>query len=152
MQRKWLTVSKNNPCVRCARFDWCALSADGKIVVCRRDDSGGIHKTDSSGADYWVYATDDALDIQTVVLPQLPDKEERTRAAPVDLDRVYRALLDRLTLSDHHLEQLRGRGLSDAAIKRRLYRTMPRNGRCAGTVMHADSMRRLRTAVRLRRY
>jgi hypothetical protein len=48
------TVSKKFPCEICGKSDWCFRSRDGEVHGCRRV-SDGIHKTDRSGADYWLY-------------------------------------------------------------------------------------------------
>ena len=47
------------------------------------------------------------------------------------MDRVYRALLDALPLAPSHRHALRQRGLVDAEILRRRYRTLPLQGRSA---------------------
>jgi hypothetical protein len=49
----------------------------------------------------------------------------------VTLDLVYRALLAALPLAASHRQALRKRGLADAEIVRRGYRTLPRQGRAA---------------------
>lgn len=51
------------------------------------------------------------------------------RAEPQTLDLVYRALLGALPLIPEHRRALRGRGLPDADIGRRLYRSLPQRGR-----------------------
>ena len=127
---QFLSVTKANPCPICGKPDWCALSEDGAFRLCRRVGSNGRRKTDSAGSDYWVYSTDDSIDIANVVLPQIPDADEEIpRASAADLDRVYRALLKGLSLSDEHTAQLKARGLSAAAIKRRGYRTLAKDQR-----------------------
>src|SRR5262249_48391116 len=50
---------------------------------------------------------------------------------PGGLDQVYRALLGALPLSPTHRQALRQRGLPDAEILRRGYRTFPLGGRAA---------------------
>jgi DNA primase len=52
-------------------------------------------------------------------------------AAPATLDRVYRVLLTALPLAPSHRQALRQRGLADAEMLRRQYRTFPLAGRAA---------------------
>lgn len=129
MQRLWATVSRQHPCPMCGRPDWCSISADGVWALCRRVDTGaGIHRTDKSGADYWLYRLDGQSPCRQLTReppsPSLPE-----RADPATLDRVYRALLAWLPLSATHRQALRQRGLSDREIVRRGYRTLPTHGR-----------------------
>ncbi len=63
---------------------------------------------------------------RTAPRPPVPGAE---RAGPDLLHRAYSALLAALPLSARHREALRGRGLSDQAIDRGEYRTLPRQGR-----------------------
>src|SRR5262249_10341255 len=51
------------------------------------------------------------------------------RADADTLDRIYSSLLSRLQLSESHRDGLRQRGLSDAEIDRRRYRSLPVHGR-----------------------
>jgi len=129
--RTWRHVSHRKPCPICDKPDWCAVSADGAWVLCRRVDTGaGIHKVDKAGADYWLYHLDDrSMSRQPAIeLPSLPRVE---CADPVTLDRIYRAVLGTLALSASHRHALRQRGLADAEILRRGYRTLPLHGRTA---------------------
>jgi hypothetical protein len=48
------SVSFKYPCQICGKQDWCFRIDDESIHGCRRT-SGGIHKVDKSGADYWLY-------------------------------------------------------------------------------------------------
>jgi hypothetical protein len=89
-----------------------------------------MHKQDKGGAEYWLYRLDgDALQPR-------PAGEARPPSRPAcadtgTLDRVYRALLDALPLMASHRQALRQRGLADAEILRRRYRTFPLQGRTA---------------------
>lgn len=58
-------------------------------------------------------------------LPPPPDVPQATLADIDVRDRVYRALLEKLSLASDHLDNLHGRGLSDEAIARLQYRTTP---------------------------
>jgi hypothetical protein len=104
---------------------------DGAWAICRRvHTDGGIHKQDKGGGEYWLYR----LDMGS--LQQRPAVEMPTLPSPAcaetgTLDRVYRALLDALPLAPSHRQALRQRGLADAEILRRRYRTFPLQGRVA---------------------
>lgn len=64
-------------------------------------------------------------------LPPPPPLPEEVLADVDTRDRVYRALLDRLSLAPDHRENLLGRGLNDEAIVRLQYRTTPTADFCA---------------------
>jgi hypothetical protein len=104
---------------------------DGAWAICRRVDTGsGIHKQDKSGAEYWLYRLDGSS------LHQRPAVEAPTPLRPAcadtdTLDHIYRALLDALPLAPFHRQALRQRGLGDAEILHRRYRTFPLQGRAA---------------------
>jgi hypothetical protein len=85
---------------------------------------------DKAGADYWLYRLDGHLPYPQPMI-ELPTQPHVERAEPALLDQVYRAFLAALPLSSIHRQALRQRGLPDAEILRRGYRTMPRNGRAA---------------------
>src|ERR1051326_6071833 len=120
----WLEATRVEPCPICDKSDWCTRTAEGTYAICRRLDTGqGRHKVDQAGGDYWVYRLDQSSATPAEDLRHLP---RRRLAKPTDaetLDRVYRALLEMLTLSAVHREALQGRGLSDDEIRRRGYRT-----------------------------
>ena len=129
--RHWHTVSRHTPCPICGKPDWCAVSADGAWALCRRVGTGdGLHKRDKGGADYWLYRRDGgslqhrpAIDLPTTSTPACADTDT--------LGRVYRTLLDALSLAPSHRQSLRQRGLADAEILRRHYGTLPLEGRAA---------------------
>lgn len=124
----WREVSRASPCPICGKPDWCSISSDGQWVVCRRVDSGaGHHRIDKSGADYWLYRLGAGL----AVLPSPPEPPDGAadRADDAVLHRVYTDLLLLLALSPQHRDNLRRRGLSDAEIEARQYRTLPAGGR-----------------------
>lgn len=127
----WRRVSLSAPCAICGKPDWCSISADGIWALCRRVDTGaGVHKRDKAGAEYALYRLDGHAPYQQPSLA-LPSPPCAPRAEPVVLDRVSRALLALLALSAEHRRALRQRGLSDAEILRRRYRTLPLDGRAA---------------------
>lgn len=127
----WREVTRSEPCPICGKPDWCSRSEDGRWAVCRRVDTGeGRHKVDKAGTDFWLYRLDGRPWSERDV-PELPANPEPERAGPDALDQVYRRLLALLKLEDRHREALRRRGLTDAEIDARQYRTLPRTGRAA---------------------
>lgn len=46
---EWFEVSKSKPCPICHKPDWCAISADGCVVKCMREDEGAFKTTDDCG-------------------------------------------------------------------------------------------------------
>ena len=126
----WNEVTTFSPCKICGRPNWCSASADGTWAVCRRVDTGdGLHKIDKSGGDYWLYRVggDDVggglrNDDCNVIIPL--SASTPALADPDTLDKVYRSLLQDLTLSAAHRENLRERGLNDEEINLRGYKTL----------------------------
>ena len=133
---KWTEATRSNPCPICGKPDWCSISTDGAWAVCRRVDTGdGLHRVDKSGGDYWLYRIDGGGDTDNGTQKDVAaDYSEISQPvlAPADpdtLDKVYRALLQELSLSAVHRENLRKRGLSDEEIDLRGYKTLVGPGR-----------------------
>lgn len=123
----WISVKKSSPCQICERSDWCSRSRDGEVAICRRQGGvGAFEKTDKAGGVYWVHPRNPSAPRRQA--PQLPPAPQPERASPYELDTVYRALLRRLPLEQHHLRNLRDRGLSDNDIQRLSYRSIPEAG------------------------
>jgi hypothetical protein len=129
--RTWHDISRHTPCPICGKPDWCRVSMDGAWAICRRVDTGvGRHKQDKGGAEYWLYRlAGRSLEPRPAVA--LPASLSPACADAGTLDRVYRALLTALPLVPSHRQALRQRGLLDAEILRRHYRTLPLEGRAA---------------------
>lgn len=136
---KWTEVTRLNLCPICGKPDWCSISTDGTWAVCRRVDTGdGLHRVDKSGGDYWLYRIGGSIDdsdmdngTQRDVAADYSETSQPVLAPadPDTLDKVYRALLQELSLSAVHRENLRKRGLSDEEINFREYRTLVGPGR-----------------------
>lgn len=117
MARQWVNVTKKRPCSICGRGDWCSVSTDGLMAMCRRVD-GGKHGVDGAGFDFWIYRLDGGIEIDPVEIPACPSVD---RADAETLDAVYRYLLGLLTLSAAHRNNLLERGLQNIDQ----YRTLP---------------------------
>ena len=120
----WRTVTSREPCRICGKPDWCAISQDGNWSICRRiETADAIHRTDSSGADFYLYGSGTSDSSSPPPLPSIsPDP---LRAPPEVLDEAYRTLLGKLELSAGHRKNLSDRGLSGELIDQLGYRTMP---------------------------
>lgn len=130
-QLSWREASKEFPCPICKSKSWCRTSGDGDWCNCRKESTGAIStKTDRNGDTYHVHR-----------LTPYPERGPRwepptysladgdgERADADTLNRVYAALLDRLSLSATHERALRGRGLT-AGLLASGYRSLPSKGR-----------------------
>jgi hypothetical protein len=120
-------VTKNAPCIGCHKTDYCSVSADGRIYLCRRQQLGSVTtKHDKNGTPFYVHKADGpgAPAIKLHAPSVAPD-----RADADVLHEVYSALLGRLVLADPHRESLLNRGLPETAINRNGYKTLPGPGR-----------------------
>jgi hypothetical protein len=109
-------------CPVCGRRGWCRASPDGAFVACRRNEHGAVRTvTYHDGSHAYLHR----LDGQAPACPVTVSAAGAPRANDVNLDRVYRALLARLSLHQRHRQQLQARGLSGADIQRAGYRTLP---------------------------
>ncbi len=122
--RKWIRVTRHNPCPICRKPDWCLISQDGKATICARVESDKPAGNKGAGWIHW-------LDNSMLLSPpkSRPDVKQTPKAAPDMLDIAYRALLSELRLSETHRENLQRRGLTDAEIDNLGYRTLPASGR-----------------------
>ena len=118
---KYRSVSRANPCPVCGADSWCSTFDRG--VKCMRCTVGADHiGTDSRDNEYGLYFNGPVprgyrapIASETAAAPIAP---EAVRGA------VYSALLHALTLSAAHHDQLLRRGLSEAEIAHREYRTL----------------------------
>ena len=129
---RFVEVKKSNPCPICGKNDWCSVSTDGHYVCCRRVNNGiGKEKLDRSGGIYWLYNSLEPFTVSNLNIDDtyVPAREDSKRADPDTLCNVHSALLNLLSLNKTHLDNLIGRGLSEACIQKNQYRTFPLRGR-----------------------
>lgn len=147
--RRWWRVCASHPCPICRGDSWCLVRPDE--TICKRDDSGQIVKfkdgeeahwhphtpesalqgfyREGTGQD-WSWGKDPLQDEAWLYRSAVKDEAPPSNLAPLELrDRVYRALLDSLSLSAADGDKLIRRGLSEDSVRRNLYRTFPRGGR-----------------------
>jgi Domain of unknown function (DUF3854)/Domain of unknown function (DUF927) len=122
---EWVRVSKNSPCPACKEPDWCSVSADGSVAMCMRVSEGSFKsKEDRNGTVYYLHRLADCPRPDAPRPPRSPSPG--AKAADADAaHEIYSALLERLALSEAHRENLRRRGLTDDAIQRLGYRSIP---------------------------
>ena len=102
----WHDVSRGQPCPICGKPDWCSISDDGAVAMCRRLDTGeGQPHIDRAGSDFWVYRLDGTA--KTYTAPhRLPAVANAACAHADTLNSVYRALLALLSMSPLHRTNL----------------------------------------------
>jgi hypothetical protein len=130
LSRQWIRVNKDSPCPICGKADWCAVTEDGTLVRCQRVEQGAFKTgTDKAGTIYYLHRLNSDGPRPAAEMPPRVSGAEDRRADPDALHAAYDALLGQLVLSHAHREQLHRRGLTDAEIDRRVYRSLPVRGR-----------------------
>jgi hypothetical protein len=131
-QTSFSEVKRNDPCPICNKPKWCSISADKHFIICRHEVNGAVKiKKDKNGSEYFVhlYPGVDAFPPTKKSSGPKIKMEDVPRAHPDDLHKVNTALLANLTLSEPHKQNLIQRGLVEAEIIRRQYKTLPIMGR-----------------------
>lgn len=123
----WVRVSVSSPCPVCKSPDWCSVSGDGALCKCMRVEDGSFRaKEDRNGARYYLHRLAEGSGPS----PPPPRPGPEAKRAPAEaLHDAYTGLLKRLSLSAAHRQALRERGLSDEAIDRAGYKSLPPQGR-----------------------
>jgi hypothetical protein len=125
---EWQTASPELPCCGCGKTDWCGISPDGKVAACRRVGEGAFReKKDKNGATYYLHRNPGAVRPSKGLKPQPRQPRAAKATALADEDtrhKVYTALLNHLTLSAAHKDDLAQRGLTDQVIEQGQYRTI----------------------------
>lgn len=116
-------VTPKGPCPVCRKGDWCGVFADAPVTICMRVPSdrptrngGYLHV--GSGSEYHG-------GLMAGSRSQSPYNREREGITAEALDCVYRAVAERLCLSEEAADDLRGRGVSEEAVVNQLYATIP---------------------------
>ena len=113
----------NPPCPICGG-NWCGYNSF--LCSCMREDKGSFKtviqpKTDKPAYQHWLkpgtvnYSKSDELDMPIEVI-----------ASVEKLDRVYRELLNLLSLYQEHKEDLLRRGITEGDIKKNGYKSIPK--------------------------
>ncbi|MHB1524617.1 MAG: DUF3854 domain-containing protein [Candidatus Dormibacteria bacterium] len=129
-RRSWQRVTRSHPCPVCGKPDWCAVATDGQLVRCQRVEAGAFQTaTDKTGQTYYLHRLNGEQHARIELPPA--NGAGACRADADTLHAIYGALLGGLALSAAHCDNLRKRGLPDSEIERRLYRSLPVQGRAA---------------------
>lgn len=130
-------VSAREPCAVCGHDSLCLVSRDGGTVLCGRIQSD--RPRPNALGDLWVHMRGAPRGPRIARTPP-PPRPISERASAAHRDAFYRALLGHLRLWDMDLAALQRRGLSEQAITRGLYRTLPAGGReeLARAMAHLD--------------
>lgn len=118
-------VTRRSPCPVCEKPDWCSLSEDESLVICMRVADGAAKSSKNGGYVHILRRSEPVFSHQPI--PTYIESSNANLAPVSRRNDVYTALLDRLTLSARHSENLFARGLSDTEIARNLYSSVPRN-------------------------
>jgi hypothetical protein len=121
-------------CPICGRTKrYCAVSLDGNCVCCRFEASGAYRTgTDRNGAPYYLHHNGAGpLRAQERHTAAEPTGQSYQRADDDTLNKVYRDLMGRMSLSPCHREQLLARGFPDRDVTKAGYRTLPAGDRSA---------------------
>ena len=128
IMRTWSDVHHKKPCAICGKPDWCSISTDGTLAICRRHQrDGAIVRRDKNGSEFYLYRLGDQAPHWPAV--SLPDVLTARLADVATRDRIYQALLAEISLSAKHRGDLECRGLSGAQILAGDYATMPQQER-----------------------
>lgn len=123
-------VSTRQRCRICEKPDWCKYDEESGVSICRRI-SGGIHRTDKAGAEFWMYFDNDKKSssiknyefIKKGFIKETPPPEHL-------LNEFYTAVIHELTLSKHHYESLVSkRKIPPEEVERRQYRSLSNQNR-----------------------
>ena len=127
---KWEDVSSAHPCQKCNGDSWCTRSTDGNWLNCRRYNDGTAKtKKDSEGDEYHSYCLNPELLKGEYVEPKFSPADGDGKCADADtLNKVYDAILTRLSLAPDHESQLKRRGLKSGLMAAG-YRSWPLQGR-----------------------
>ncbi|MBS4024026.1 MAG: DUF3854 domain-containing protein [Dethiobacter sp.] len=120
--KPFINARRDTPCPICGKTSWCGFNDE--IAVCMRVSSG--REVNNGG---WLHKLDNVF---TSYVP--PKTRSNVKRKPDEfIDMVYREFIRILPLSEDHLQSLLERGMAEEEIRRRQYRTTPKD-------RHADSL------------
>ena len=123
----FMEVSADQPCPVCEKTDWCRIDLETNRAECHRPYGEPLKYTASGYGIYRIAAGEVYEKPPENISSAQP--EVRNKADIVTLNKVYSALLDMLTLSSGHRDNLRKRGLEDTDIDKLRYKSMPSSDR-----------------------
>lgn len=109
-------VNRQQPCPICGKADWCSFN--DRIAICMRVESNHPVSGKMGG---WLHKL-----TATPIYYRPVDRVETAAAkAPIEVcDRVYRSMLDLLSLEYYHIKELKRRGLTVEEIEKTGFRSL----------------------------
>lgn len=121
-QRKFIRVTKRNPCAICDKPKYCGVSADGEVAICMNIGDGSVKESTNGGYVHILQPKPYTPSAKATIHP-FP---QTSQLAPLSRRHaVFSAMLERLPLSVPHADNLMVRGLCDTEIARKLYTSVP---------------------------
>ncbi len=134
-----IRVSRHNPCPICEHTDWCGLIDDGRVAICMRVADGAASESANGGYVHVLREQEREPWTPLPRPPRFPAAQPETYLAPIERRHtVYTALLESLTLSEPHADDLQRRGLYDTFIAHGLFASVPAAGGCADLAAQHD--------------
>lgn len=116
-------VTRSKPCKICGKPDWCSLSFNEKVSLCRRVE-GGISKVDKSGCDFWLHGLPEKKSIKNRDISIKSEPVVKINPPQV-LNEVYNYMLDILPLLEVHRDNLElKRKIPEINVFRNRYRSL----------------------------
>ncbi len=135
-ESRLVPVKRRNPCPICEHTDWCSVSEDGALVICMRVAAGAVRESRNKG--YVHIIRERARELWPPAIRPVRINNKPLVRAPIERRHaVYTALLESLTLSNRHVNDLSRRGLSDTEVARNLYASLPESSTWILDVCHA---------------
>lgn len=117
---RMVRVTRRQPCPICDHADWCGIAEDGSIAICMRVADGAARESKNGGYVHLLRAREYRPHRTSYREPEPPPIASINRRHIV-----YEALLNALPLSERHADDLARRGLSDLAVSRNSYASLP---------------------------
>jgi hypothetical protein len=115
-------VTRRHPCKICGAPKWCGISEDEGIAICMHIADGAIKDSANGG---YIHSLRESSDWIPSARYNPPKSITPVIASLSRRHLVFEALLDRLSLSGRHGNNLMARGLDDVEIAMNLYASVP---------------------------
>jgi len=125
MNKLYVEVSKNDPCIECGKDSWCSRSIDGDVYFCRRISEGiGETQHDKNGAPFQVVRVGNEKNNYKSENQYTKITSNIKIADTETLNEVYTELLHLLSLNEDDLTELKNRGFTENEIQYYGYRSI----------------------------
>lgn len=119
-----IKVSSRNRCPICNKPDWCGIAKDGSLAVCMRVEDGALRESRNGGFVH-VLKESEYKAWPNPIHTNVSQSATLAMAAIGQRHAVYTALLESLTLTGRHGDDLLRRGLHDTFIANNLFASVP---------------------------